>query len=499
MAEKPAEIARQNDDNLIIGAKGGSIAFVLQIASAGLGFLNQIALARILGAGGTGEVILAISVVNISGLLAAFGISGAIIRFIPSYIERKKTAELKGIIYFTLQFCSLLSVVFVVLIILFSKLISINIFHSEGLLKLLPIIALVVPFFTLNDVIGGILRGYKDTLKALLPQRIVSSLFRLIVFLLLSFRGVSSSYAVIAFIAGEVLATVLSIIYLYKAMDKVKPLYHRSEYKEVLTVGATMIFTALSVLLYTQADIWIVGIFATMEDVGIYGLVARLVLLISFSLGAFSTIIPAIITSVYVSGDRIELQRIVSESTRWILTMAMPIVLFLAFESKFILKYMYGEKFIGGYIALIVLSVGQLINAGAGLVGWFLQMTGGHKIFMKITLFWGIINIILNIILVPYFGINGAALSTAFCLSMVNIMSVWVIYNRSSILTLAGGLKFDVVFALVVTILYALLSYKHLPLGHHFLLGTALIIYIGRAIMNGDLPWRYLLMKSKNG
>lgn len=495
MAEDCSGIKRQKEDNLAVGAKGGVIAFILQVTTMGLGFLNQIVLARILGAGGTGEVLLALSVVNISALIAAFGMQSAMVRFVPIYVEKGDNARLKGTIYFVLKFCLLLSLIFVSLILLLSRVISVNIFHSEGLLRLLPVVAVVVPVYVLNDVTGGILKGYKDTFRALLPHTVISPFFKLMIFLLLSLKGASPLYAIAAFISGELLAALFSLKFLFKKMGRDKPAYDRGEYNKIFDIASTLIFTSISVFLFSHADLWIVGIFASTEAVGIYGVVSRLVILIAFSLGAFSTIIPPIMSVVHASGDRNELQKVVSESTRWSLSISIPIILILILEGKFILKYAYGEKFADGYIALVILTIGQLINVGSGLVGWLLQMTGGHRTFMKITIFGGLLNIILNLILVPRFSIIGAALSTALSLSLVNIISVLVIYTKMSVLTLAKGLKFDIIFGIIVAIIYYFFNYKNFYLGNHFLLITALIVYICKSIVNGDLPLRYLLAK----
>jgi O-antigen/teichoic acid export membrane protein len=237
----------------------------------------------------------------------------------------------------------------------------------------------------------------------------------------------------------------------------------------------------------------IIGVYAEADSVGIYGVVERLVTIIVFALGAFSTIIPSIISSLHTSGDMDELRRVVRESTRWILTIAIPIVLVFVIEGKLILNHLYGEEYIGGYVALVILSLGQLINAGSGLVGYMLQMTGGHMIFMKITIFWGIVNIILNFILVPYFGIIGAALSTGFSLSMVNIVSVFVVYKKLDVFTIAKGLKFDILFILVVAAVYSILNYSDYLMGNHILLALALIVYGAKSIICKDMPVSLIL------
>ncbi len=486
------------EDSLLVGAKGGAVAFILKISSAALGFLNQIIFARILGAGGLGEVLLALSVVNISAQIAKFGLEEAMMRFVPFYSDEKDDSRLKGSIYFALKFSFLMSIIFVFLSLLFPKFISINIFHSEGLLKLLPIAAVAIPAGVIRGVIGGILKGYKDAFKALLPEFIISPLFRIIIFLLLILRNVSPLYAIVAFVGGEIISLLLSVGFLLKRLANIKSFNQQYEKKKILEFASTILFTTISVLLHTQADLWILGIFTSTETVGIYGAAAKLVILVYFPMLAFATLVPSLISSIHLSGNHSELEKMVGESTRWILSMALPLILILVLEGKYILKYFYGEQFVAGYIVLLILSIGQLIKAGVGLVGILLQMTGEHKVYMKVNIFWGILNVILNVILVQRFGMLGAAIATTFCLSMVDIVCVYIIYKRLSLLTFARGLKFDFLFVTAVAIVYFLLSRINFYPGIHVLLIVSLMIYILKSLVNHDIPWRLLITEYKN-
>lgn len=497
MIDNDVEIKSKESDNLADGAKGGAIAFGLKICNTLLGFLNQVILARILGAGGMGEIILAITVVRISAQIAKFGMEETMMKFIPLYIEQDNSARLKGTIDFTIKFCLLFSVVFMLLVLMSSKYISINIFHSEELQKLLPVVIIAIPAWVIRDVSGGILRGYKDVLRALIPESLISPFFRILVFLLLLIKGVSPLYAIIAFVTGEILAAIVSIIYLHSKIKGLSPVKKECEHKKVFDVAYSIIFTSMSVLLYTQADVWILGMFTSTEMVGIYGIAAKLVLLVYFPMMAFGVIIPPLISSIYVSGNIDELQKVVSESTRWILSMAMPIMLILSMEGKYILKYAYGPEFVSGYVPLLILVFGQLIKACAGLIGVILQMTGQHKVYMKINICFGILNIILNIVLIPFYGMIGAAIATAFCLSMIDIICILIIYKRLTIVTLAKDLKFDLVFIAIITAVYCLFNYINFDIGNHLLLFVALMGYLWKSITNHDIPWKLLIGKYK--
>jgi O-antigen/teichoic acid export membrane protein len=498
MEDIRSENTEKGNDNLAVGAKGGAIAFGLKIGNTALGFLNQILLARLLGAGGVGEVILAVTVVRIFAQIAKFGMEETMMKFIPLYADQNDESRLKGTISFSIKFCLLVSVVFMFLILISSKFIAINIFHSEGLLKLIPVIVIAIPAWVIRDIIGGILKGHKDAFRALIPESIISPFFKIVILLLLTLKGISPLYATIAFVGGEVLAVIVSIKFLLDKVAALKNVKAQCENKKILEVAYTIIFTSMSVLLYTQADIWILGMFTSTEVVGVYGIAAKLVLLVYFPMVAFGAVIPSLIASIYSSGDLQEMRRVVRESTRWILSIAMPIILILVLEGKYILNYCYGSEFEAGYIILVILTIGQMIKAGSGMVGILFQMTGEHKVYMKINIVWGILNIILNIILVPRYGMLGAAIATAFCLSMVDIISIFVIHKRLLVLTLAKGLSFDIVFIAVVTIIYILLIQSNYYILQHILLFVALTVYLLKSIYSNDIPWQLLSGKLLN-
>lgn len=492
-----SKINKAKYDNLAIGVRGGAIAFILKIVSLALALLNQVILARILGADGIGQVLLAISVIYMSSQIAKFGMEDAMMRFVPMYMEKGDNARLKGTIYFTLKLCFFISLLSILFVVMLSDFISIRIFHSEGLIKLLPVAAITIPASAMRGVIGGILKGYKDTFRAQLPEFLISPASRITVFLLLSIKGGKPEFAIYAFLFGEVLAVILSGIFLLVKLKAIKTQEHGCEYKKFLDVASTMIFTGITLILFTQTDLWIVGIYTSTEAVGIYGVVTKLVTLIILPLGVFSIAIPPLMASIHALDNLSELRKLVRESTRWILSATIPIILILVFEGDIILRYVFGEKFTEGYPPLLILSIGQMVNASTGLVGYLLQMTGGHRLIMKINIFWGVINVILNIILVPHLGILGAAISTAFCLAMGNIAATFIAYNRLSVFTLARGIRFDIIFTCSVMLLYVISVYLKSFLFKHIILTISLIVYMLKSIAKNDIPWRLLLMQFK--
>ena len=82
----------------------------------------------------------------------------------------------------------------------------------------------------------------------------------------------------------------------------------------------------------------------------------------------------------------------------------------------------FGEEYADGRIALAILCVGQLTNALVGSVGFLLNMTGNERDVAKGFAIAAIINIALNLVLIPLFGIEGAAFATAVSMMVWNVL-----------------------------------------------------------------------------
>ena len=86
--------------------------------------------------------------------------------------------------------------------------------------------------------------------------------------------------------------------------------------------------------------------------------------------------------------------------------------------------------FIHGYWPLVILTIAIMIRSSCGLVGALLNMTGNERVFSLITLFVAILNIILNSLLIPIMGMEGAAISTSISLIAWGGIPVFVVYYK---------------------------------------------------------------------
>lgn len=193
-------------------------------------------------------------------------------------------------------------------------------------------------------------------------------------------------------------------------------------------------------LINIYADIILLGLMRTDEEVGVYRVAVQLAGLVVFGLFAINQVLHPHFAKLHSIGDKEKLQRLVTVSAKIILAFAMPPVLLLVFAGAPILKLLFGEEYMTGACALGILAIGQLSNAAFGSVGALLNMTGHEKDTMRGMMIAAGVNIFLNILLIPTFGMAGAASATAVSLVVWNVVLRSCVRKRLDIESFGWGL-----------------------------------------------------------
>ncbi len=186
-------------------------------------------------------------------------------------------------------------------------------------------------------------------------------------------------------------------------------------------------------LMYSYTDILILGLFHENADVGVYRAVGQLGTLVVFGLSAINQMLHPHFSKLYAANELDKLQKIVTYSSLAIFTFAIiPAVVFL-FAGEYILRLTFGGDYIVGFIPLAILTMGQLANASFGSVGALLNMTGHEKDAMKGMVYSLGVNFVLAFLLIPTYGMVGAATATAFSLMTWNLILRYYVKKRLNI------------------------------------------------------------------
>ena len=202
-------------------------------------------------------------------------------------------------------------------------------------------------------------------------------------------------------------------------------------------------FLAIGVLhqVNMQADVLLLGTIAGTETVGIYRPAATIALMIMFGADAVALTFRPTLAHRYATGRTGGFQRLSAYGAWAGFGVAfLGAAVALLFGDSMLL--VFGPGFGAGAMALGILCVGRVIYAALGQPHVFLEMTGRQSINM-----WGMVwaagtNILLNLILIPQFGVNGAAIATASSLLVLNIHNMIAVRRQLSINTSIFSLRF---------------------------------------------------------
>jgi O-antigen/teichoic acid export membrane protein len=198
-----------------------------------------------------------------------------------------------------------------------------------------------------------------------------------------------------------------------------QPIYHGRNW--LFSIWPLALAAAMQqIMKYT--DILMLGFFVSAAEIGIYRVASQGSILVVFGLQAIAVVVQPYFARMHAIGDMGKLQLLVTLSSLASFLVALPVLLMFIFFGEELLVTIFGEAFGDGHAVLIFLAVSQQVNAAFGAVGFLLNMTGYEKKTALGLSIAALLNIPLNLLLIPVLGINGAAIATAISMTIWNVI-----------------------------------------------------------------------------
>jgi len=410
----------------------GLAAFGVNIISAGLMFGLHVLLARLMGDGFYGVYIYALTWVLILTLVAKLGFDTALVRLIPKYKVADEWGRLRGVLNRSLLLCFGVGVLLGALI--FAVTLALRDRISPELESAFLIGAFLVPALGVMHLLQAALRGLKLVPKNELPDRVIRPLLMMgaVAYLALQQNVTPRADLVMGVHLGAVfISGLFAVVWLRNAFPpQCKVTSSIYETRQWLAVALPLAAFSGVHMLLANVDILMVGSLAGTQQAGIYAVAARIAVFTIFALTAVNAIAAPVITELYETGNHQGLQRMLTKYAR--INMAFAMIATAAFYGvgEFALQW-FGSAFSIAFPALIILCAGHIVNAAAGSVGFLLIMTGHEKQALFILVFTVIVNVVLNALMIPAWGITGAAIATALSTVLWN-GAMWV-YARQKL------------------------------------------------------------------
>lgn len=409
-------------------ARKTSAVFCLKIASHGVLLLATALLAHLLGVSGFGVYAYAITWTNLLSIPATLGLDRLLVREVAICQTHSNWGLMRGII----QWANRTTLGVAIAIATVAG--AIAYFSNGGTPSqtslAIGIAFLSLPIASLRALKLATLRGLSRTVTGLLPEILLMPLLMILLpaaaFVLLGDRFLAP-WAVSLYLASTLITFIVAALllpqYLPPETQTALPTYQVRRW-----LGSTLPLMVLGgmIVINSRADILMLGALESVESVGIYRVCIRGAQLITFILLAVNATLAPTAASLYAQNKVNELQQVVTQCSRVISLVAFLTTVLLILGSRWYLS-LFGVEFIQGQNALIFLCIGNFVNAATGSVGVLLNMTGHERYTAASVTVSAILNVIGNLILIPRYGIEGAAIATASSTIFVNLVKVlWV-------------------------------------------------------------------------
>ena len=438
-------------------------------------YMFSIIMARFLGAQMLGLYSLGNAITRIAEILALLGLDNGVLRFVSRDTEDKVNVDRS--IYTSLKIGLISSILIAVLLFLSAEKIVNEILNEDSfLITVIKVFAISLPFTVLTLISSFATQAFKILKYKIFVNQIVNPLTLLIAFVTSYFLlGIELSI-----LLPTVVSSIIGLIFILKFLTNfssisLSKIIGTTVDKDILKFSVPLMFVSAIGIIMHWIDIIMLGILSNATEVGMYHPIERTAGLVRMILFAFAGIFAPIFSEHYFKKNKNGMKDSYQSSSKYILAFSLPIFIFLFIFSEPMLL-VFGTEF-QNYFALKVLLLGIFIQTIFGLGSSTLTMSGYTKFNLLNVSIALVLNIISNSILIPLYGLTGAALATSFALIVLSTLR----YFENLILMNLNLFSFKLIKPIISgAITFVVIQYLSLIFSNYFELSNVfnLLIYL---------------------
>lgn len=371
------------------------------------------------------------------GAITVIGMQQSIIYYSGYFASKNTLFKIKEVYKKMLAIMLSISLIVAVFFYLVDKDI-LNSFFDKNVSELIFKTVLALFFYGLTILNIEAFRAIDKIYISEIFRNIFRYLFFLIAVIILAVIK-NEDYMINAFLLNFVLigiisSTILLYNFRYIPTGEALKVQERIGFAHIIKRSSPMAISSIAYILMQSIDIILLGKFTNFKIVAYYAVTVKLTMIISLALTSVNAVFAPKISELFSSGQYKKLNISIKNATRLIFVLTIPAILMLVLFSNYILNF-FGDEYIVAKNALLILLLGQTVSALCGSVGTYMNMTGKQNILQILLITALVINLILNWVLIPKYGIIGAAIATSISMILWNILGVIYLYKKDNIKT----------------------------------------------------------------
>jgi O-antigen/teichoic acid export membrane protein len=461
----------------------GSLARGTAINLAGSGFniagrlLYNLLVARILGPSLLGVYFLALTLANVVATAALAGLENTAVRFLARDRASGDWGAFRGNLRFIVRLVGGLTLFAAAGLWLIAPWLTATFFHKPEVAAPLRVICIYVPLFALESVLLAATQSFRQMkYKAYIESMLNPALRIMAAYAIYRLGG--GIYAILgSYIAVVGICTLLAGLALRRCLPvnlgNYRPVVHRAA---LLDYSIPLFGSNILTFLVLYSDSLVLAHYRSNTEVGLYAVCIRLIAITAFSLPVVSQIFAPMISELHHRNEIEQLGKYFKVVTLWAVEIFVPLVLLYFVAGREILGF-FGPAFRVAAPCLLVLAVGQMANVITGPVGLILNMAGWTRLQLLNSAAVLLIQTVMAVVLIPRFGIMGAAVANGFAAVAVNLVRVFQLQQRLHVHPFSPALSKPALATLVALL-------PAWAITHYFLLqGGVRVALLGAAML----------------
>ncbi|MGE0747645.1 MAG: polysaccharide biosynthesis C-terminal domain-containing protein [Rhodospirillales bacterium] len=391
--------------------RGGAFVFLLRVAGAGLAYVAQVFIARWLGPYEFGLFSYGWALGGILAVPATLGLQTTFLRFYPTYRTRQQDRRAAGLVRFSIIAVMVggVGVAIAAIAVLLIRVTPIPDHFAEPLM----VGAMAIPLFAYVTLWRDAGRALAAPVVAFAPREVAFNLMLILGAVAVALLGFAPT-AVVALgvtIGALLLTVVVQGVLLWRRLpNEVRTAQPHNERRMWLRVSLPLILVALFNEVTARADVLLVGIYLRPDDIAIYNAASRTASLAEFVMTATMALAAGRFATLHADGDSEGLQRQLTQVVQLTVWPTVALGLALAALGPWIMA-LFGATFTEGAGALAILALAKVLFAARAPGTTILTMTGHQNVTAIVYGATAAVNVLLNLVLIPLAGLEGAALS----------------------------------------------------------------------------------------
>lgn len=398
--------------------------FVATIISKLATYGYKIIIARYFGAETYGLFSLALIVIGIASAIASIGLNEGIVRYISFYMGKKDFGSIKKLISNSKIIFFFSGLIVMLILIVIAPLISEKIFHSKDFTGLIRAISISIPFMLFAGLYLAIIRGFQKIKTYSFLVNIYQNIIRLGLIFIFILIGVGANSIALSYVLTFVGLAILSFYYSRKEIVSMPTNVEKTKNKimpEIISFSWPLLFVGILYNVFYWSDSLVLGYLTNASNVGIYNAAVTIISLFSIAPDLFMQLLFPLISFKLSEGKRELVRKLIQQVIKWIYLINIPLFVFLFLFPEQGVYILFGKEYLEAAAIIKILSIGALFLNLVNLSTSLMSIKGKTKLVLFNSLIFTVLNLALNFLLIPKYGMAGAAYATViaaavFCL-----------------------------------------------------------------------------------